>query len=144
MVSALGGDPHRIASEGRRPRFSPDGKQVAYWVGSKIDVGPQDSQQVRLVSAAGGPSANVDQRFSCGRSPVWSPDGKHLLFLGMKQQASPDIENFDWWVAPVAGGSPQPLHLRDEKAAILPRCSYPSLGFGPGSADHLHRNKGRD
>jgi eukaryotic-like serine/threonine-protein kinase len=115
VVSALGGDPHRIAAEGRRPRFSPDGKQIAYWVGSKIDVGPQDSQQVRLVSAAGGPSVNLTSGFIVARSPVWSPDGRHLLFLGMKQQASPDIENFDWWVTPVAGGSPQPLHLRDEK-----------------------------
>ena len=36
-MPVLGGDPHRIASQGRRPRLSPDGKQVAYWVGSDID-----------------------------------------------------------------------------------------------------------
>ncbi len=123
VVSALGGDAHRIASEGRRPRFSPDGKQIAYWVGSKIDVGPPDSQQVRIVPAAGGPSVTLTRGFLVARSPVWSPDGKQLLFLGMKELASPDIENFDWWVAPVAGESPHPLHLRDEKefpAMFLP------------------------
>ena len=115
VVSALGGDPRRIASEGRRPRFSPDGKQVAYWVGSKIDVGPPDSQRVRLVSATGGPARTLTSGFLVARSPVWSPDGKHLLFLGIQQKPSPDIENFDWWVVSVPGGSPEPLHLRDEK-----------------------------
>jgi eukaryotic-like serine/threonine-protein kinase len=114
VVLALGGDPRRIASEGRRPRFSPDGKQVAYWVGSNIDIGPPDSQRVRLVSAAGGPARTLTSGFLVARSPVWSPNGRHLLFLGI-EQASQDTENFDWWVTPVAGGSPEPLHLREQK-----------------------------
>src|ERR1043166_911450 len=34
-VPALGGEPRRIANEGRRPRFSPDGRWIAYWVGTE-------------------------------------------------------------------------------------------------------------
>ena len=116
VMPVLGGDPQRIASEGRRPRFSPDGKLVAYWVGSNIDIGPQNSQGVALVPATGGPARMITSGFLVARSPVWSPDGKHLLFLGAKRVAAYQYgDNFDWWIAPVAGGSPEPLHLRDKQ-----------------------------
>ena len=124
VMPVLGGDPHRIASQGRRPRFSPDGKQVAYWVGSNIDVGPQNSQRVELVPATGGVARVVTSGFLVARSPVWSPDGKHLLFLGAKRSdVSQYGDSFEWWVAPVAGGSPEPLHLRDGQR--LPDMYYP-------------------
>jgi len=115
LMPVLGGEPQRIASQGRRPRFSPDGKLVAYWVGSNIDIGPQNSQNVALVPATGGPARILTSGFLVARSPVWSPDGKRLLFLGAKRAAAYQYgDNFDWWIAPVAGGSPEPLHLRDK------------------------------
>src|SRR5207302_4367447 len=33
LVSTTGGEARRIADFGRRPRFSPDGQWIAYWVG---------------------------------------------------------------------------------------------------------------
>jgi hypothetical protein len=36
-VSALGGEPKLIAHDGQDPRYSPDGKWIAYWVGSRGD-----------------------------------------------------------------------------------------------------------
>jgi len=33
LVSTVGGEVRRIADYGRRPRFSPDGQWIAYWVG---------------------------------------------------------------------------------------------------------------
>ncbi len=34
VISTIGGEPRLIARQGRRPRFSPDGKQIVYWVGA--------------------------------------------------------------------------------------------------------------
>jgi eukaryotic-like serine/threonine-protein kinase len=33
LVSILGGEPKRVVRAGRRPKFSPDGTRLAYWVG---------------------------------------------------------------------------------------------------------------
>jgi eukaryotic-like serine/threonine-protein kinase len=37
---------------------------------------------------------------------LWSPDGRHILFLGAEDDKKPVAERYDWWVVPVAGGSP--------------------------------------
>lgn len=34
VVPILGGEPRLLAKGGRRPRFSPDGRQIAYWTGT--------------------------------------------------------------------------------------------------------------
>jgi Tol biopolymer transport system component len=34
VAPALGGEARLIAPKGKNPRFSPDGRQIAYWVGS--------------------------------------------------------------------------------------------------------------
>jgi hypothetical protein len=36
-----------------------------------------------------------------GSAPVWSPDGKYIIFNGRR---SDDPASLDWWVAPVSGG----------------------------------------
>src|SRR5262249_16672933 len=41
-VPSLGGEPRRIADEGRRPRFSSDGQWVAYWVGDQRQQFPRN------------------------------------------------------------------------------------------------------
>jgi Tol biopolymer transport system component len=33
VVPVLGGEAHLLVSQGRRPRFSPDGKKLIYWTG---------------------------------------------------------------------------------------------------------------
>ncbi|MDA2937501.1 serine/threonine-protein kinase [Acidobacteria bacterium AH-259-A15] len=89
VMSALGGDARLIAKEGRRPRFSPDGKWIAYWVGSEHL--PRGG--VYVVASTGGPPRELQQ----GRSPVWSPDGNHLLFLERSWES-------DWSVTSSDGG----------------------------------------
>jgi Tol biopolymer transport system component len=43
---------------------------------------------------------------------VWSPDSSHLLFWGQKDRDSPQESNIDWYVVPVAGGSPVATQAR--------------------------------
>ena len=55
LVSVLGGEPRRIAPKGRRPRFSPDGQQIAYWAG-------QDVYGTLYVLPVGGGRAETGER----------------------------------------------------------------------------------
>ena len=40
---------------------------------------------------------------SISPAPVWSPDGKYLLFNGRRID---DPASLEWWVAPISGGPP--------------------------------------
>lgn len=92
MVSALGGEAKLIAPDGRRPRFSPDGRWLAYWVGHEHLPGdtyvlPVDGGQPKRI-IVGDPQLKT-------RSPAWSPDGQRLLVSSRT----------DWWIAPLDGGA---------------------------------------
>ena len=91
MVSALGGEAKLIAPDGRRPRFSPDGQWLAYWVGHEHAVG-----HIYVIAVAGGQPREIvlGDQWLPSRSPVWSPDGQRLLVSGAS----------DWWIAPLDGG----------------------------------------
>jgi eukaryotic-like serine/threonine-protein kinase len=127
VVPVLGGEPRQIAGQGRRPRFSPDGEQVVYWSGNDIEVGPRDSQRILVVPAGGGSPRLLSSGFLSARSPVWSPDGKRVLFLGTQGGNPPAYEEyFDWWVVSATGGLPVPLKLN--QALARQRMSYPDPG----------------
>ena len=114
VISALGGDERLIAPQGRRPQYSPDGTQIAYLVDVKAT---NLNSKIYLVASNGGPPRQLQPQFAYAFSPVWSPDGKHVVFLGVKDErlflASRGImdstqEPWDWWVAPVEGGTAIP------------------------------------
>ena len=72
-----------MARDGLNPKFSPDGSQVAYWVGDEgVDAAVPGSGAVWVVPVAGGTPQRVGSNFTAARYPIWSPDGKHLLFVG--------------------------------------------------------------
>ena len=98
VVSVLGGEPKLVAREGRRPRFSPDGRWLAYWVALEHQLG-----DTYVVSVEGGPPRRISLgneekkrpiEESQTRAPVWSPDGRRLLVSTWT----------DWWVVPVSEG----------------------------------------
>jgi Tol biopolymer transport system component/predicted Ser/Thr protein kinase len=106
MIGTLGGDARRIADKGIRPKFSPDGSRIVF-------IEYPASLETRLVkmylvSPQGGEPRAFQPEFcilswATGCAPVWSPDGKYLLFYGRRID---DPSSADWWVAPTDGGPP--------------------------------------
>lgn len=104
-VPALGGDARLIVAGGLSPRLSPDGRQLAYWTGSFIGFGrAPGSYHTYVVEAAGGTPREIEG-FTNSRFPVWSPDGRSLI-VSASQAEVPDVDTYDWWVVPIAGGQP--------------------------------------
>jgi Tol biopolymer transport system component len=102
-VPALGGEPRRVAGQGRRPRFSPDGHWIAYWVGDHQQFA---RNKAYVVASSGGEPRPLASTFFSADDPLWSPDGQHILFLGAEDDKKPVAERYDWWVVPVAGEAP--------------------------------------
>src|SRR5262245_14875573 len=79
-----------VAKYGRRPRYSPDGKWIAYWVGSlgTGHVTGRGSGKIYVVPSEGGPPHELQPQFAAARYPVWSPDGKWIVFVGSREPTS--------------------------------------------------------
>jgi Tol biopolymer transport system component len=105
-TNTFGGEEQKIADGGWFPRYSPDGAQIIYTVmPSSDDV---SLNKMYLIPAQGGiprpfqPEFGVFPMYGSRPLAVWSPDGKHVLFYGVRGQ---DPSSSDWWVAPVDGGA---------------------------------------
>ncbi|PYV17421.1 MAG: hypothetical protein DMG07_05885 [Acidobacteria bacterium] len=96
-IPALGGEARLVARQGRRPRFSPQGDEILYWVGG-------DFGKIYAVAASGGAARAVQPNFYIARHPIWSPDGKYILFSGTRDTQARRSTS-DWWVAPASGGA---------------------------------------
>ncbi len=111
VVNALGGQALRLTDRGMYPRFSPDGAWISYVdCPASLDV---RLNKMFLVPPSGGQPQPFLPEFSVlavfkASAPVWSPDGRRILFLGMKED---DPSSSDWWSAPVSGGTPVRAHL---------------------------------
>jgi len=110
LVDALGGEPRLIAEKGATPKFSPDGRFISFVVvPASLEA---RLYRMYLISPKGGEPRPVLDGFilgyaNQGASPVWSPDGKYLIFRGRRVD---DPKSTDWWVAPVDGGEPVRTH----------------------------------
>lgn len=101
-IPALGGDERRIAQNGYRPRFSPDGQWIAYWTGLLATPGYAIRSKVAIVPAQGGESRLLRPGFEDGWLPIWSPDSKRILFV-----RSAVTEPLGWWIATLDGPATQ-------------------------------------
>ncbi len=104
IVSTIPGEVRLVTPTPRKPetlRFSPGGDRILY----------SYDQKAFTVSASGGhPVAlPLNQDFYVNGTPVWAPDGTEILFYGIRIR-QPDVPAA-WWVVPLAGGQPRPVHL---------------------------------
>jgi serine/threonine protein kinase len=103
VIPALGGEARLIARYGRNPQFSPDGSRIAYWVGDR-----QSSSEIYVMPASGGQARALvfHPPVHTARYPIWSPDGKYLMFCGSPGlHPNAQRETYDWWVASVETGA---------------------------------------
>ncbi|MGH8370012.1 MAG: hypothetical protein ACRESC_03430, partial [Gammaproteobacteria bacterium] len=71
------------------PRFSPDGKQIAFLTVQQDFAHDRNDATLRMMNTAGGKSRILVQGMLDLNSPRWSPDGHALAFIATagKQKA---------------------------------------------------------
>jgi Tol biopolymer transport system component len=106
VVPTLGGEERLLAARGFAPRFSPDGRWIAYIVAEG------GGGRIHVVPAGGGPAQPVATEFYRAQAPVWSPDGRFLLFWGQHTRGAPPENNVDWYLSAVPNGSAVPTGAR--------------------------------
>jgi DNA-binding winged helix-turn-helix (wHTH) protein len=119
VIPSLGGEPALVAARGRNPRFSPDGKWIAYWTGGILGLPfSANAGSVFLVPAEGGSPQILKSDLLEGGRPIWSPDSSRLLVFGRRTD---DFTAEDWWTIPVTGGLATPTgvvqRLREKQQA---------------------------
>ncbi len=112
-VETAGGPPQLVvaAARARTPRFSPDGRWVTYWTGLPLWVVPGSSNAIGALfvvqAIGGGPPRPLAPDFGHARYPIWSPDGRKILFVGARDRDSAQ-SSLDWYVVAATGGEPSP------------------------------------
>jgi Tol biopolymer transport system component/DNA-binding winged helix-turn-helix (wHTH) protein len=136
-VPALGGSARLVARGGLNPKYSPDGSQVAYWVGTEaVSAAVPGNGAVWVVAVTGGASRRIGAHFSAARQPIWLPDGKHLLFLGYTSSRAYENSNIDWWTAATDGDSTVRTGVYEAlvRAGLLPKVSIARPELRPPAA----------
>jgi len=80
------------------PQISPDGRLVAYVVGTVDLAGNKSSSSIWLAPTDGGEPRPLTNTTKKDRAPRWSPDGKQILF---ESSRSGDTQ---LWIIDLAGG----------------------------------------
>ena len=103
QIPALGGE-RRLITRGSffRPRFSPDGNWLT------LDALAPMHSTASVISVSGGTLRRIADGFTNVQSPIWSPDGTHIVFAGTTGESA-----FDWWIVPAQGGNPAALGFKN-------------------------------
>jgi Tol biopolymer transport system component/DNA-binding winged helix-turn-helix (wHTH) protein len=107
VIPAHSGGEARLLVRGSAhgPRFSPDGRWLAYSTGAgrfSTDKIAALIGQTYIVSSTGGESRRLLPEFVSASWPVWSPDSRHLLLTAMRGFTDMPA----WWVVSTDGESP--------------------------------------
>ncbi len=133
-ISSFGGEIRLVARDGLNPKVSPDGSQVAYWVGAPtVAIGVPGTGAVYIVPLAGGAPRRVGATFTDARSPIWSRDGKHLLMIGYTSEKSFDEASLDWWLVPINGDGA--IRTGAYEALASPRLQSPEDSWNIAALD---------
>ncbi|BDC48458.1 hypothetical protein F183_A07740 [Bryobacterales bacterium F-183] len=94
--------PRLLVRGGTRPRFSPDGRWIVYMTSPATAT---QLPQVYAVPFQATPTVELPQpvhvshEFRDAHNPIWSEDGRYVLFCGTRVPGVPDQEH-DWWLVP--------------------------------------------
>jgi Tol biopolymer transport system component len=115
IMNADGSNQRKLVTGGA-PRFSPDGKRIAYHalVGSRVDL----PLALWIMNADG---THREMVTGSGSDPAWTPDGKNLVYGGI----TGPIVNV-WKIALVPGAKREPL-FHDTIFACMPEVSPDGL-----------------
>ncbi len=102
--------PRLVVEEGRRPRVSPDGSLIAYWIG-QIGSGYKRGSLYTIPLTGESLPVRLVPDFAVASHPVWSPDGEYILFRGWAEADSMEDEDFDWWMVSLEDGETQALGM---------------------------------
>lgn len=103
------------------PRWSPDGKWLAFLSGRK------ERAQIHLLSTSGGESVALTERKFGAGVPEWSPDSRHIVFTGVVSTDPEENQDDD----PVALDHPERQDKKHTaKTKIIERASYKADGIG--------------
>ncbi len=100
QLKVEGVPPTDLLLSDRSPAFSPDGSSIAFFQKSK---GPHGDFWV--IPAAGGVARRLTFDDVVGGRPVWTPDGRFIVFPSQR------AGSMTLWKVPLAGGEPQPVLL---------------------------------
>ncbi len=135
VVPTFGGLPKRLG-DGEWPQFSPDGSQISYR--TSASGGNNAAQSIWIVPSNGGTGKEIKIGKALGGTPVWSPDGKGLLFIGFGDSSDGRDER-DWYYVSAESGVVTPTGARQRLEAAgldLGR----NLGVTMGGALFAHGN----
>jgi Tol biopolymer transport system component/DNA-binding winged helix-turn-helix (wHTH) protein len=107
VIPAHSGGEARLLVRGSAhgPRFSPDGRWLAYSTGAgrfSTDKIATTRGETYMVSSTGGEPRRLLPEFVSATWPVWSPDGRHVLLTATR--GFTDMP--EWWVVSTDGASP--------------------------------------
>jgi serine/threonine protein kinase len=105
-ISDLNGESERLlVPGGRNPVFSPDGRQIAFWLGDMDKT--VASGQLYVLSLPAGSPVRLASDFKDARLPVWSSDGQNILFLGCRAANEAMPECSEGWITSTDGNRVQ-------------------------------------
>jgi Tol biopolymer transport system component/predicted Ser/Thr protein kinase len=134
-IPAFGGEARLLARDGLNPKYSPDGSQVAYWVGEQgVAIAVPGSGVIWVTPVAGGQPHRLASKFTSARYPIWSPDGRRLLFIGYTSAKAFDGAAIDWWTVATNGDDAVRTGLYEKLAVATLRPLEPSNDNGPRPA----------
>jgi serine/threonine protein kinase len=106
IMPALGGEPRLLVRGGHWPKFSPDGNSIAYSTSpfTTGDPSAEGSSTAFVIPIAGGVPLPIAPEFQMVREPLWSPDGRWILFLGQAAGDGSGLDRRGYWLIPTEGG----------------------------------------